>query len=156
MKKDFVFPAICMIYSLIWIIYMITAIVDEGPYFSFLFAFLCFFISGILPIVMSIKKHLDLSEILIKRLFVLLGEILIGILFCLLYDFDNDGFVEFSILIVIGIECGVYYYFWQQNWNKSACLVVVLSNPILIYVYFLCDFIISFSLTPNQGFMIPG
>jgi hypothetical protein len=99
----------------------------------------CIVVSGYIPYHLTKIYEIDLQFLFTKRLIVLLVEIPIVIL--LFLNALSHGSILLSLIVSCIIEITIYYYCYTHAYynHKQVASAIMLSNPILVYVYLLLD-----------------
>lgn len=119
--------------------------------------FLGFVLGGIFPILLIIIYNIDVSKYFKTRLIALL----ISAVLCVLSWFNTTGTLVVITPIILEFITVLYltrkYLYDEINsfHGKLKLVVITMSNPILLYLGFVIDFIISFS-NSGKGLDIPG
>jgi hypothetical protein len=145
MNRSQLFPIICVFFPIVYVFLIligtgnITDLFVEMP----VSLFGCIVVSGLIPFHLTKIYEIDLQFLFIKRLIVLLVEIPVVIL--LFLNALSNGSIILSLIVSCIIEITIYYYCYTRAYynNKQVALAVMLSNPILVYVYLLLDLCIS-------------
>lgn len=122
--------------------------------FTLLFGFV---LGGIFPILLIVIYNIDVSEYFKIRLI----SLFLSAVLCVLSWFDTTSTLIIITPIILVLITALYltrkYLYEEINsfHGKLKLVVITMSNPILLYLGFLIDFIISFS-SSGQGLNIPG
>ena len=158
--RSLLFPVVNIAIPLIFICVQTLGSNKKLADLLFLFSFTLLFgvvAGGIVPILFIVMYHIDVSEYFKPRLIALL--ISAGI--CFLSWLDTSG--PFVIIAPVVSACLTVFYIARKHLHeelhsshgKRKLFVMAISNPILLYLGFVLDFVISF-LSSGQGFHIPG
>lgn len=158
--KSMLFPMINIIIPAIFICVQTLGLNKELIDILLLFTFtlfLGFVLGGIFPILLIVIYNIDVSKFFKTRLIFLF----ISAVLCVLSWFDTASALIIITPIVLELITALYitrkYLYEEINsfQGKLKLVVITMSNPILLYMGFVIDFIISL-LRSGPGLNIPG